>query len=91
MLGLRIFISVVFLVILIYLLIDNRVESKMFREVLAIAGRSIEKHEELLNDLNTVLERCKKVEQENDILRSIITTTNACDEYLRQQEEDGNI
>lgn len=89
--GLRIFIAVLFLALLIYLLIENRIESQMFREVLAIAGRSIEKCEKLSNDLNMVLERCKEAERENDALRSIITTTNACDEYLRQQEEDGNI
>lgn len=89
--GLRIFIAVIFLALLVYLLIDNQIERKMFYEVLAIADRSIEKCEKLSNDLNMVLERCKEAERENDALRSIITTTNACDEYLRQQEEDGNI
>ena len=89
--GLRIFIAVIFLALLIYLLIENRIESEMFQEVLSIAGRQIDKCENLSNDLNTVIERCKEAERENDALRSIITTTNACDEYLRQQEEDGNI
>ena len=89
--GLRIFIAVIFLALFIYLLIDNQIERKMFNEVLTIAGRLIDKCEGLSNDLCTVIERCKEAERENDTLRSIITTTNACDEYLRQQEEDRNI
>lgn len=90
MLVLKIVITVLILMLLAYLAIDNRIEHGMFRDVLSLARKSIDKCEELTNDLKLVLERCKKVEQENDTLRSIIRL-NDCDNYLRKQEEDGNI
>lgn len=55
-----------------------------------IAQKSLQNFNSLYKEYARVVDICMQLIKENESLRSIVTTTNACDEYLRQQEEDSD-
>lgn len=70
--------------------IDHRLTDRL-NETEEIAQKSLQSFNSLYKEYEKVVNICMQLIKENESLRSIVTTTNACDEYLRQQEEDGNI